>query len=259
MINKIISGGQTGADRAALDVAIMFNIPHGGWIPKGRLAEDGPLSLDYQLQEVATGGYQACAEQNVIDSDGTLIFARGKLTGGTDYTRQMVLKHKEHLLHIDLNMAASYDAASLILSWIRIQNIKALNVAGPMASEDYKIYGEIFRILEFAYVMDKAEKIKSGKPPKTVEEAIESLIKDLSLKDRATIANMEESELNTLDYNLGKYIRHQFGLCSGNNDLMKSCCSIAGRIDVDNDEASSIIITELWKRLKDTHKLRIVS
>ena len=82
----------------------------------------------------------------------------------------------------------SYDAASLILSWIRIHNIKTLNVAGPKASKDFKIYGEVFRILEIAYVMHKAEKLKSGKPPKTVEEAIDSLIKGLSLKDKASIA-----------------------------------------------------------------------
>jgi hypothetical protein len=78
MINKIISGGQTGADRAALDFALKFNIPHGGWIPKGRIAEDGPLPAKYQLQEMPTSSYPKRTEQNVIDSDGTLIFSRGK-------------------------------------------------------------------------------------------------------------------------------------------------------------------------------------
>ena len=77
MIRKIISGGQTGADRAALDVAIKFNIPHGGWIPKGRKAEDGRLPDRYQLQEMPTPSYPERTEQNVIDSDGTLIFSRG--------------------------------------------------------------------------------------------------------------------------------------------------------------------------------------
>lgn len=96
---KIVSGGQTGADRAALDVAIKLNIPHGGWIPNGRLAEDGPLPDKYQLQEMPTDSYPARTEQNVIDSDGTLIIARGKLTGGSDYTREMELKHKKQLLY----------------------------------------------------------------------------------------------------------------------------------------------------------------
>jgi hypothetical protein len=102
MIEKIISGGQTGADRAALDVAIKFNIPHGGWIPKGRKAEDGRLPDKYQLQEMSTASYPQRTEKNVLESDGTLIFSRGEPTGGTRYTRMTSLKHRKHLLHIDL-------------------------------------------------------------------------------------------------------------------------------------------------------------
>ena len=77
MIKMIISGGQTGADRAALDVAIEHNFPHGGWIPKGRLTEDGPLPEKYLLKEMPTDSYPRRTEQNVIDSDGTLIISRG--------------------------------------------------------------------------------------------------------------------------------------------------------------------------------------
>ena len=87
MNEKIISGGQTGADRAALDFAIKYFIPHGGWIPKGRLTEEGRLDDKYKLKEMPTGSYPARTEKNVKDSDGTLIFSRGKPTGGTDYTR----------------------------------------------------------------------------------------------------------------------------------------------------------------------------
>ena len=162
------------------------------------------------------------------------------------------------MLHIDLNIATSYDAASLILSWIRIHNIKILNVAGPRASKDDQIYGDVFRILKIAYIMHKAERFKSSSPPQTVKNAVERLIKGLSLKDRATIANMEEFELSTLHSNLGRYIRNHFQLWSGNDDLMTSCCFIAGKASVDQDEASSIIIKELWKRLRETHKLRVI-
>ena len=98
MIEKIISGGQTGADRAALDTAIKLKIPHGGWISKNRITEDGPLPDKYQLHEMPTDSYPKRTEQNVIDSDGTLIDVRGKLSGGTDYTRQMTLKHRKQLL-----------------------------------------------------------------------------------------------------------------------------------------------------------------
>ncbi len=138
MIKKIISGGQTGADRAALDVAIKLNIPHGGWVPRGRLAEDGPIPDKYQLQEMPTESYPSRTEQNVIDSDGTLIIARGKLSGGSDYTREMALKHKKQLLGIDLNLTNHYDAASLIASWIKM-HVCLYRFKGKWTDLRYKI------------------------------------------------------------------------------------------------------------------------
>ena len=97
MIKRIISGGQTGADRAALDFAIKMDLPHGGWIPKGRLAEDGPLPEKYQLQEMPTQNYPKRTEQNVIDSDGTLIITHGKLTGGSN-TDQGICREPQEAL-----------------------------------------------------------------------------------------------------------------------------------------------------------------
>jgi hypothetical protein len=77
MVKKIISGGQTGADRAALEFAIKHNIPHGGWIPKGRKAENGRIPDIFQLQEMPTDSYRARTEQNVIDSDDKGRISRG--------------------------------------------------------------------------------------------------------------------------------------------------------------------------------------
>ncbi len=94
MIKKIISGGQTGADMAALDVAIELGIPHGGWIPKGRKAEDGTLSDKYLLQETKTINYPQRTELNIVDSDGTLIISHGKLTGGSSLTQKVASKHR---------------------------------------------------------------------------------------------------------------------------------------------------------------------
>ncbi len=147
MIKKIISGGQTGVDRAALDVALRLDIPHGDWIPKGRKTEDSTLFEIYRLKEMPTDSYPKRTEQNVIDSDGTLIVARGKLTGGSDYTRQMTLKHRKQLLGIDLNLNSYFDAAHLIASWIKLQRIQVLNVAGPRVSKDPGIYSDVLRIL----------------------------------------------------------------------------------------------------------------
>jgi hypothetical protein len=116
MIRKIISGGQTGVDRAALDVAIEMNIPHGGWIPKGRLTEDGPLSDKYQLQEMNTTDYPTRTEKNILDSDGTLIFTRGKPSGGTALTIHFANQHDRLSLLITLDKAPFSEMADELLT-----------------------------------------------------------------------------------------------------------------------------------------------
>ncbi len=88
MIEKIISGGQTGAGQATLDAAITLGIPHGGWIPKGRLTEDGPLSDKYNLIEMPTESNPERTKKNIRDSNGTLILSRGRLTGGSEFTEE---------------------------------------------------------------------------------------------------------------------------------------------------------------------------
>jgi len=152
MITKIISGGQTGADRAALDSAIKHGIPHGGWIPKGRLAKDGSLSVKYKLKEMPTSSYPAQTEQNVIDSDGTLIISRGKRGGGADLTQKLAIKHGRPWLHIDLNQKKDHtDAAAKIKEWIVQEEIEVIHVAGPRASKDPHIYNKVMEILELVY------------------------------------------------------------------------------------------------------------
>jgi hypothetical protein len=259
MIKKIISGGQTGADRAALDFAIKFNIRHGGWIPKGRVTEDGPLPDKYNLQEMPTESYESRTEQNVIDSDGTLLFSRGDPTEGTAYTQKMAQKQKKTLRHIDLYRATSFDAASLILSWIQLRLIKTLNVAGPRAIEDPDIYEDVFRILEMAYKMKNVEQQRSPEDlPKTVDEAVEKLIAKLSLRDATLVANMEGDDLTTLENNLGVYVGSEFGIWSGNWELLESCKLISDDPHLHPDFAPDVIIDELWDRLQETHKLKLV-
>ena len=133
MLNKIISGGQTGAAQAALDAAIDLEIPHGGWIPKGRLTEAGPLPDKYQLTEMPTDNDPERAEQNVIDSDGTLIFTHGELTTGSEYSLKESEKHNRPHFHADLNIINGFKAARAIYTWIKEHNIETLNVAGSRA------------------------------------------------------------------------------------------------------------------------------
>ena len=271
MIRKIISGGQTGADRAALDAAIQLDIPHAGWIPKGRLTENGPLPDKYQLAEMPGSSYRQRTEQNVIDSNGTLIISHGQLVDGSDYTRKMAIKHQRPWLHVDLNQTPAFKAAALIHSWIEENAIEILNVAGPRASKDHQIYRAVFKLIESVYYLElinaaRPEVVKfrnnirssTARQPKTVQEAIEKLVSELPLKEKITIANMVEEELINLNANLGRFILDKFGLWSGNEKLVESCLAAANYPLHDEDDAVAVIVKELWQKLRQTHKLRIV-
>jgi hypothetical protein len=131
LVRRIISGGQTGVDRGALDAAIALGIDHGGWCPRGRLAEDGKIPRQYRLKETQAREYWVRTEQNVVDSDGTLILYRGQLSGGTEFTYRMTRKHGKPSLRVDLAVDAQPHAAR---RWIEQQALQVLNVAGPRES-----------------------------------------------------------------------------------------------------------------------------
>lgn len=150
MLTKIVSGGQTGADQAALDTAIKLEITHGGWIPKGRLTEEGTLPAHYNLQEMQTDDYAKRTEQNVIDSDGTLIISHGKLKGGSELTLRLARKHCKPYLHVDMEGMSKAYSVRLVKTWIVDNGIRVLNVAGSRASSDDKIYQATVSLLEAA-------------------------------------------------------------------------------------------------------------
>ena len=262
MIKRIISGGQTGADRAALDFAIKMDLLHGGWVPKGRLTEDGPLPEKYQLQEMPTTSYPKRTEKNVIDSDGTLIIAHGKLTGGSRLTKEFAENQKKPCLHIDLNREVEYEAAVHIDDWAQEHGIEVLNVAGPQASKDPKIYLKVLKVLDIVYHMqasvEKSRVARQMGLAKSVSEAVDLLISAMSLKDRPRIASMDEGDLIDLHFSLGAYVRNEFGLWFGNKQLLEDCRIVSMDQYLHPDQAASIIIKELWKRLRKTHQLRVV-
>ena len=137
MIRKIISGGQTGVDRAALDVACELGIPRGGWCPKGRLAEDGPLHLDYPLKETLSCDYEQRTEWNVRDSDGTLVIHDGIISDGTHLTIVFTSNYKKPCLQVDLNDVLSKQD---FRRWIKEHRVHILNVAGPREAEKLRIF-----------------------------------------------------------------------------------------------------------------------
>lgn len=147
MIRKIVSGGQTGADRAALDAADRAGIEHGGWVPRGRKAEDGRIPARYRLREMPSFRYADRTEKNVLDSDATLIVSRGPLTGGSRLTLGLARKNRRPCLHVDLGVVATEEAVAGVRSWIEKNGVGTLNVAGPRASNDAEIYDRVLSLL----------------------------------------------------------------------------------------------------------------
>ena len=153
-ITKIVSGGQTGADRGGLDAAIHCNIPHGGWCPKGRRAENGVISDKYLLKETSSSGYLPRTEQNVIDSDATLIFTIGKLSGGSLKTMEFAQKHKKPVLHINIGEYSRKDTVHFISRWFEGDVAKPtppsnciMNVAGQRESKAPVIQDKVKAIM----------------------------------------------------------------------------------------------------------------
>jgi hypothetical protein len=131
-VEKIVSGGQTGVDRAALDVALELGIPCGGWCPQGRSAEDGPIPDRYPLQETEGRKYKFRTSLNVRDSDATLILNLGPLEGGTGLTRILAVKQRRPHLVVELDQDQDIQGAR---QWLLENSVKVLNVAGPRESK----------------------------------------------------------------------------------------------------------------------------
>lgn len=142
LCQKLISGVQTGVDRAVLDVCLKYSFPCGGWCPKGRKAEDGIIPETYPLKELAECEYEFRTRKNVTESDGTLILAPNILKGGTLLTQQFA-----HQLNKPLRIVRPKTNPSHLLPWLFLNNIITLNVAGPRESEWVNAYSATYRFI----------------------------------------------------------------------------------------------------------------
>lgn len=144
---KIVSGGQTGADRAALDWAIDNGISHGGWCPAGRLAEDGPIGYEYLLEEMPDGGgYRRRTKANVRDSDATLIVSLSdELAGGSKETALFARRLDKPCLHVH----PGTDWRASLSAWAPSTEARLLNVAGPRGSREPDVGTFVRKVLDF--------------------------------------------------------------------------------------------------------------
>ncbi len=144
MVSKVISGGQTGVDRAALDVALQLGISCGGWCPHGRKAEDGIIPDLYPLQQTSSSDYAERTARNVLEANATLVITRGALSGGTALTVQVARRSGKPYQIVDLSRTSD---PGVVRNWLEQSHIAILNIAGPRESGCPGIYDEARRFL----------------------------------------------------------------------------------------------------------------
>lgn len=271
MLKKIISGGQTGADRAAIDLAIKLSIPHGGWIPKGRKTESGPLPLKYQLMEMETADYPSRTKMNIIDSQGTVILSRGRLTGGSELTEVFAKVVGKPICHIDLTQNDSFEAAIILQSFIMENQIEVLNVAGPRASHDPEIYFDVRSILEAVFYMmfldsTQEETIKAliipasikEEFPKTKDAAVELIVADLPLKTKTFIARLADEKIQYLYFGWLDYLKYRLGLDSGNTALFTQMSQGMNPVIFTIEDAVMEIVKSLKRYVEKHYALKVI-
>lgn len=140
---KVISGAQTGVDRAALDAAIELGISHGGWVPKVRLAEIGPVPAKYRVQELPSSNYQARTKKNIETATATLIFVPEQVSKGTSLTIKYAEASKKPFLLVKLNSLDDPATKEKVIKWLGKLSMATVNIAGPRESsnESYSAYG----------------------------------------------------------------------------------------------------------------------
>ena len=271
MVRKIISGGQTGADQAALDAAVKFNIEHGGWIPKGRKTENGKLPSKYRMQEINTADYAARTRKNVLDSDGTVVLARGPLRGGSLLTRKIALQEGRSCCRIDLLAMDEFEGALLLNEFVKEYDIRVLNVAGPRLSGDPGIYRSVKAVIEaliymqvleegieFEAVESEPSPEQADSMPETIEQAVVFLQKSLSFRMKSGIANLDDGHIASLYFSLGDTIKERFHLYSRNNPLIDRYFQRNSRQKYDTDDLVMDIIKRLKRSLEDDYKVRVL-
>lgn len=268
MIHKIISGGQTGADQAALDVAVKYNIPHGGWVPRGRRTEAGPLPCRYNLSVMPTPDYRDRTLQNIRDSRGTVVFYRFRLAGGSRLTRDLAKIEGKPCMTVNLASHDLFETALLLQSFVDEYRIDVLNVAGPRASHDPDIYMDVKMVLEIlVYLLFLAGETAwphdlspADTPvfPDYVDEAVDLVMAGLSLKSKTAVARLDPSDIQTLYFSWVDDLRFYLGLDTGNTALTDVCRQQAAVAHFTVEDAVMVIVKKVKSACDQACRLRVV-
>lgn len=270
MIRKIVSNGRIGVARGALEAALALDIPHGGWgLPAGKQGDE-PLPEQYHLREMKTKSKTRCIERNVIETDGTLIitFADGDMTADALVARKSADKHHVPWILINLGQTGTFQAAQDIHEWLREQEIHVIHVVGASTGDTEKEADKTTgSLLEAVYYLGLIESNMTApfrstpgngrQQPASADDIVNLLLTEMSLKDRVIVANMRETQLELLQSTLGRHIQIQLEFWRQNNTAIASLEKMEKKTGGASD-ISALIIKQLWKKLRATHRLRIV-
>ncbi len=273
MLEKIISCGRPGAEQAALDAAIKLGIAFGGWLPQGSDPMFAPESDKYNRTELASAQQTEANKTNIRKSDGTLLLSHGVLGFDSHEIEISARRYSNPLLQIDLNQVNAFNGAASINDWIMENAINVLHVSGPSQMEDKRIYQATHDILQAVYFlnlteasvslsMDSKDQVNAQpdkeQPPDNVDAAVDAIIKAMSLKDRTQLANFRAEEIAALQLTLGLYIKAKLDRWSGRAAFDSSCKVAANEEKMDKSNMPMVLIKLIWKKLRATHRLRVV-
>ena len=271
MIERIIAIGPKGAGAVAMDLAIKLGLDHGGW-----MLDDDAVAEKYQLQKLSDNHPDDVVAMAVKASDGVLIFVQDDdPASACKGIRQVARKHNRPLTVIDVDQQSGFMASRQIAQWFAQHSIQALYVDGVYnQAEENTFARRVASILEASLFLAMMETGVTSPLQSVVEstrysplsdvslarvdDALDHLEKTLSLKDKATIANMVAGELASLHFTLGDYINRNYGLFTEDSALLTDCRRRSGQWTLEPDAAAAYIIRQLWERLRDTHRIRII-
>ena len=265
MIERIVASGKAGVAAVALDVAIKLGLDHHGWC-----RDDDPVPDKYRLERIKGGSLGEVVERAVAAAQGSLyIIGSENVSFQLETTRKIAFRLNKPLLILNLSRETGFSASQRIAVWITENQIRVLHVDGEGDSTP----ASVANLLEAAFfmtmmetaiplspgsVMDQAPMEPPATAVQTVEAAVDHLEGTLSLKHRATIANMAAAELVSLHARLGEYIYRKFDLFTADSGLLTDCRRRSGRWDLPPTDAAAVIIRSLWDRLRATCRIRIV-
>lgn len=270
MIEQIISNGQTGVPAAALDVAIKLGLDYCGWCHGGQ-----SVPPKYRLTRLPDSGRRTATEHCIAAADGVIFFTdTDNRSLSLEATKKTAWQLNTPFLIQKLTPGSGFSVSRLIARWITDNQVKRLHVDGePVDTDTDSMAVSVANILEATFFLSMVDSSIASplesvvrqeafstreSSPESMDAALVHLERRLSLKDKATIANMVADELVSLQSTLGNYINGNFDLFTSNRALLMDCQRTSNRAELAPEDAAAVIIRALWERLQATCRIRIV-